>query len=188
MKAKFVLIAVVTCLFFLANGAFAENQKKSEENKSQPVDVQAIDTKPAEAKPTATGTQAAKAQTAGVPVSKEAANQKESKNASVSGESASQNKSKPAGAKVAKAQTADQKSCKDQIKMKVKGMVCDFCVGSLTKVFKKQPGYAGLDVNLDTGQVTLSMQPGKTLKDETIETLIRDAGYDLKSIHKGCDS
>ena len=173
MKIKFILIGVVTCLFFLTSGVFAEEQKKSEESNSQPVDVQAIDTKPAEAKPTATGTQAAKAQTAGVPVSKEAAKQKESK---------------LAGAKVAKEQKADQENCKDQIKMKVRGMVCDFCVGSLTKVFKKQEGYAGLDVNLDTGQVTLSMQPGKTLKDETIETLIKDAGYDLKSIHKGCDS
>ena len=135
MKAKFVLMAVVACLFFMASGAFASK-----------------------------------------------------KDVSVSGELVNQKESKPAGAKVAKEQKADQENCKDQIKMKVKGMVCDFCVGSLTKVFKKQEGYAGLDVNLDTGQVTLSMQPGKTLKDETIKTLIKDAGYDLKSIHKGCDS
>ena len=110
MKTKLVLSSLVTCLFFLVNGTFAEEQKKNQQN------------------------------------------------------------------------------CKDQIKVKVKGMVCDFCVGSLKKVFKKQAGYVGLDVDLEAGQVTLSMQPGKTLKKKIIKTLVKDAGYDVKSIHKGCDS
>lgn len=174
MKTKLFLIGVVSCLFFLVNVTFAKEQKKSEKN--NPVSSEQVEKKAPEQSASADG---------------ELKEQKKSKKvAPVSSKSKkkSEKKSDSPAVNVAKKQKKDQENCKDQIKVKVKGMVCDFCVGSLQKVFKKQSGYAGLDVDLDAGQVILSMQPGKTLKDKTIKSLIKDAGYDVKSIHKGCDS
>ena len=156
MKTKLILIGLVTCLFFLVNGTFAEEQKKSEKN--TPVSSEQVKQKPPE------------------------------QSASAPSDEVEKKKSDASTVNVAEEQKKAQENCQDQIKVKVKGMVCDYCVGALTKVFKKQEGYAGLDVDLEAGHVTLSMQPGKTLKDETIKTLIKDAGYNVKSIHKGCDS
>ena len=97
-------------------------------------------------------------------------------------------KSDPLAVKAAKKQKKNQEGCKDQIKVKVKGMVCDYCVGALEKVFKKQPGYKSLKVDLDAGHMVLFMQPEKTLEEKIIKKLVKNAGYDAKSIHKGCDS
>ena len=172
MKTKLVLISLVACFFFLVNGAFAEEQKKSEKN--TPDSSEQVKQKTPEQ---------------GAPAASELVEKKKSKkNGSAPSEPVKKEKSDSSIVKVAKKQKKDQQNCQDQIKVKVKGMVCDYCVGALTKVFKKQSGYAGLDVDLEAGHVVLSMQPGKTLKDETIKTLVKDAGYDVKSIHKGCDS
>ena len=96
-----------------------------------------------------------------------------------------------ATAKTATIETAGKKNtekpCEDQIKLQIKGMVCDFCAGSMKKVFKKQKGFSGIDVNLDTGQVVVSMQKGKTLDNSLIKKLIKDAGYSLTNIQKGCE-
>jgi len=67
---------------------------------------------------------------------------------------------------------------------KVKGMVCDFCAQAVTKVFGKRDEVAAVEVDLDTGEILLTMEQGKTLDDETVEKLVRKSGYSLVSIER----
>ena len=64
----------------------------------------------------------------------------------------------------------------------VNGLVCDFCAQSIQKVFKKEAAVKGVHVDLDSGEVHISMNPGQTMDDAAIEKLIRKSGYSLTSI------
>lgn len=62
------------------------------------------------------------------------------------------------------------------------GLVCDFCARALEKVFMKQDGVTGIDVNLDQGVILISLKDGQTLDDATITKLVTDAGYNVGGI------
>lgn len=76
--------------------------------------------------------------------------------------------------------------CTDQVRAKVNGLICDFCARSMEKVFGKREEVKAIAVNLDAGRVDITLQPGKTLDDATISTLITDSGYDVTGIERGC--
>lgn len=65
---------------------------------------------------------------------------------------------------------------------RVNGMVCDFCAQAVTKVFKKEKAVTTVDVNLDTGAITLGLKPGETLSDARIAELVKKSGYALVEI------
>ena len=71
------------------------------------------------------------------------------------------------------------------ITAKVNGLVCDFCAQSIRKVFGKQAAVETINVDLDNGEIVLSLKKGETLDDETIGTLIRKSGYALVGIERG---
>ncbi len=66
----------------------------------------------------------------------------------------------------------------------VNGLVCDFCAQSIQKVFKKEAAVKGVHVDLDSGEIHISMNPGQTMDDAAIEKLIRKSGYSLTSIER----
>ncbi|ABI75988.1 conserved domain protein [Hyphomonas neptunium ATCC 15444] len=66
----------------------------------------------------------------------------------------------------------------------VNGLVCDFCAQSIQKVFKKDAAVKGVHVDLDSGEIHISMNPGQTMEDAAIEKLIRKSGYSLTSIDR----
>lgn len=70
------------------------------------------------------------------------------------------------------------------IRVQVNGLVCDFCARAVEKVFYKQDGVEGVNVNLDDHIVTLDIQDGKDLDDALITQLITDAGYNLVEIKR----
>jgi copper chaperone CopZ len=67
---------------------------------------------------------------------------------------------------------------------KVNGLVCDFCVQTMTKVFGEQDAVQTVDVNLDSGLITLGLKPGASMDDATIGKLVRDSGYALVEIER----
>ncbi len=78
-------------------------------------------------------------------------------------------------------------SCKTpQAIATVNGMVCDFCVQSLKKVFLKEPGVDKVDIDLTTKHVTLTLKPGQTLDDSTIKNTVEWGGYDLVKVDRPC--
>jgi mercuric ion binding protein len=61
----------------------------------------------------------------------------------------------------------------------VKGMVCSFCAQGITKKFQEQPEVAKVEVSLEKKFVKLTYKEGKKLTHEKIETLLKDAGYEV---------
>ena len=67
---------------------------------------------------------------------------------------------------------------------KVNGMVCDFCARAVTKVFGKQDAVENVHVDLDNGEIHVTLKPGAALSDEKVADLVRKSGYDLVSIER----
>ena len=69
-----------------------------------------------------------------------------------------------------------------KIDIKVNGMVCDFCAQAVWKVFEDYDAVEKVDINLDTGVVSVALKEGQTLTDKELDKAIQYAGYDLVGI------
>ncbi len=59
----------------------------------------------------------------------------------------------------------------------VQGMTCGHCVQSVTKEIGALPGVRGVDVELDSGRVTVTSEQG--LDREAVRAAVDEAGYEL---------
>jgi len=66
----------------------------------------------------------------------------------------------------------------------VKGMVCDFCARAVTKVFGKNDAVENVHVDLDNGEIHVTLKPGQSLTDDEVETLVKKSGYALVSVER----
>ena len=78
-------------------------------------------------------------------------------------------------------------SVSKSIHVDVEGLVCDFCVQSIQKVFLKQPGVEKVDVNLNNGRVIIKMadvfqDDEDGISNDRIVKLFLNAGYDVIAI------
>ena len=64
----------------------------------------------------------------------------------------------------------------EQITLDVKGMSCQGCVNSVTRVLKSTPGVQDVSVTLDPGRAQVSFDPARTSV-ERLRSAIEDAGY-----------
>ncbi|MEO3783256.1 cation transporter [Actinocorallia sp. B10E7] len=58
----------------------------------------------------------------------------------------------------------------------VKGMTCGHCKASVTEEITELPGVTGVDVDLETGRVTVA---GEGFTDEEIRKAVEEAGYQV---------
>ena len=68
------------------------------------------------------------------------------------------------------------------IEVLVKGMVCSFCVQGVEKKFGGEEAVEKVEVKLDESKVLLWIKDDQNLSDDTINGLIKDAGYNVESI------
>ena len=61
----------------------------------------------------------------------------------------------------------------------VEGMTCEHCAASVTEEISEVVGTQGVDVDLETGRVTVT---GEDFSDSDIEAAIKEAGYELKAV------
>lgn len=61
--------------------------------------------------------------------------------------------------------------------IKVQGMKCGGCVGSVTSVLRELPGVAEVDVSLEEGQARVVFD-GSAVDLDAIRAAIADAGFD----------
>lgn len=59
----------------------------------------------------------------------------------------------------------------------VTGMTCGHCVASVTEEISEIDGVRGVDVDLETGRVTVSSD--QPLDDATVKAAVEEAGYEL---------
>jgi copper ion binding protein len=60
---------------------------------------------------------------------------------------------------------------------KVSGMTCGHCVQAVTSEVQKLPGVTGVDVDLDSGLVTV--ESDAPLDDAAVAAAVDEAGYEL---------
>jgi copper chaperone len=66
----------------------------------------------------------------------------------------------------------------ETIALKVSGMTCDGCVGSVTRVLKAVPGVTAVAVQLTPGRAEVTYDPARTAP-ATLKAAIEDAGYEV---------
>jgi len=67
---------------------------------------------------------------------------------------------------------------------KVNGMVCDFCARAVTKVFGKEDAVENVHVDLDKGEIHVTLKSGAALSDDRVGELVKKSGYDLVSVER----
>ncbi len=82
--------------------------------------------------------------------------------------------------------STEKASCENIINIKVNGLVCDFCARSLEKVFLKRDDVAGIKVDLSKSSVVVATKSGLTIDDTSLKNLIKDSGYNVTTIDRGC--
>lgn len=69
-----------------------------------------------------------------------------------------------------------------QIQVKILGMSCPFCVYGVEQKLKRLDGVEELDVELESGIATLTMEDEADLSNETLKTTVDDAGFEASAI------
>lgn len=64
----------------------------------------------------------------------------------------------------------------------VNGMVCAICVAGIEKSFQKNPAVEKVNVDLETGKVTVDTKAGASLDDAAVTKTIVNAGYAVTGI------
>lgn len=59
----------------------------------------------------------------------------------------------------------------------VEGMTCEHCVASVTEEISEVSGTQGVEVDLETGRVTVT---GEDFTDSEIAAAVKEAGFDIK--------
>ena len=62
---------------------------------------------------------------------------------------------------------------------KVQGMTCGHCVSAVTQEVSKLDGVTGVDIDLDSGNVTVTSDA--PLSDDAVREAVDEAGYELVS-------
>jgi copper chaperone len=65
----------------------------------------------------------------------------------------------------------------DKVTLKVGGMTCTGCVGSVTRVLQALDGVAEVDVSLEKAQAEVSFDPARTRR-EDLCAAVEGAGFD----------
>ena len=68
------------------------------------------------------------------------------------------------------------------IKTNVNGMVCAFCAQGIEKKMRGLSQTKDVYVNLKQKVVAIELKEGQTISNDTVKSLIKDAGYDVTSI------
>lgn len=61
--------------------------------------------------------------------------------------------------------------------VQVDGMNCPFCVYGIEKQLEKLDSVKKVETELALGQISVEVADGKTLSEETVREIIRDAGF-----------
>lgn len=70
----------------------------------------------------------------------------------------------------------------ETVDVKVSGMVCSMCAQGIQKKFSSQESVKKLNVDMDNKLVTIETHDGKSISDDTIKSLITEAGYNVANI------
>jgi copper chaperone CopZ len=71
-----------------------------------------------------------------------------------------------------------------RIELLLLGMDCGLCVNGLEQRLRSLPGAQQVHLDLERGQASLQVRPGSTVTDQTLRSLMRDAGIVVRRIRR----
>lgn len=74
------------------------------------------------------------------------------------------------------------------IEVTILGMSCPFCAYGVEQKLKKLDGVEDLEVVLETGIASLTMENGADLSNELLKKTVKDAGFEVAKISRGFES
>lgn len=72
----------------------------------------------------------------------------------------------------------------EEISVKVKGMVCSFCSTGVEKTFSKRKEVNKVSVDMEKKLVSITLNDNNNMKDELINKLITDSGFNVAEIKR----
>ena len=69
-----------------------------------------------------------------------------------------------------------------EYRIRVDGLACPYCAYGIEKKLKAIEGVGEIDVDLDSGLVTVDVAEGVTLTEPQMKTLFQDAGFTYRSM------
>jgi mercuric ion binding protein len=71
-----------------------------------------------------------------------------------------------------------------EVTIGVNGMVCGFCAQGIARKFSADPAVEKVKVSLENKVVSLQLKEGKSISDDSINNLLKDAGYTVSKIER----
>lgn len=71
-----------------------------------------------------------------------------------------------------------------EVRVKVNGMVCDFCAQAIEKVFGKEEAVSSVKVDLTEKLITVQLKDGQNMDDQRVMELVTDSGYAVAGIER----
>ena len=93
-----------------------------------------------------------------------------------------------ASAAMAQQDTASQEQEPRQIQVTILGMSCPFCAYGVEQKLKKLDGVEDMEVVLETGLATLTLEEGADISNEQIQKAVKDAGFEVAKIVRNFES
>ena len=69
-----------------------------------------------------------------------------------------------------------------QITLIIKGMVCEFCVTTLEKEFRKESAIESLTISLDDSAIYIKTYPRQDITDDKLTEIVINNGYNIDKI------
>lgn len=71
-----------------------------------------------------------------------------------------------------------------RIELLLQGMDCSLCVQGLEQRLKSLPGAQQVTLDLERGRLSLQFRPGSSVADQTLRSLMRNAGFVVRQIRR----
>ena len=80
------------------------------------------------------------------------------------------------------AQSANENNETQQVQIRVDGLSCPFCAYGLEKKLQDIDGVSEIKIDIDQGLATVSVSEDKTVSEEEIRKVVKQAGFTPKEI------
>lgn len=83
---------------------------------------------------------------------------------------------------------AEEQPAPRRIEVTILGMSCPFCAYGVEQKLKKLESVEELDVELETGIATLTLEEGADISNETLRETVKQAGFEVAKITRNYES
>ena len=71
-----------------------------------------------------------------------------------------------------------------QYQLRIDGLACPFCAYGIEKELNRTAGVAAIDIDINNGTVTVTMNEGATMTEAKADRIVKDAGFTLRAFEQ----